>query len=197
MTNEKFDPKDTDMSSQLNKIKASGADTLIVYALADSNAHVMRSLEKINYFPTTLASWANLSSPFLRIAGPELAGKMIFTASITEDSSKESKALYDTLMKRDGRVPTYVMAAQAYDSVKLIAAAMEQAKSTDGAAVQAALEQLSQAQGVIKAYQKPFSADNHEALSVKDFRLVRWIDGKVVTVDDDVTRAIKPEDLKL
>jgi len=197
VANEKFGPKDTDMSSQLNKIKASGADTLIVYALADSNAHVMRSLEKINYFPTTLASWANLSSPFLRIAGPELAGKMIFTASITEDSSKESKALYDTLMKRDGRVPTYVMAAQAYDSVKLIAAAMEQAKSTEGAAVQAALEQLSQAQGVIKAYQKPFSADNHEALSVKDFRLVRWIDGKVVTVDDDVTRAIKPEDLKL
>ena len=197
VANEKFGPKDTDMSSQLNKIKASGADTLIVYALADSNAHVMRSLEKINYFPTTLASWANLSSPFLRIAGPELAGKMIFTASITEDSSKESKALYDTLMKRDGRVPTYVMAAQAYDSVKLIAAAMEQAKSTDGAAVQAALEQLTQAQGVIKAYQKPFSADNHEALSVKDFRLVRWIDGKVVTVDDDVTRAIKPEDLKL
>jgi len=197
VANEKFGPKDTDMSSQLNKIKASGADTLIVYALADSNAHVMRSLEKINYFPTTLASWANLSSPFLRIAGPELAGKMIFTASITEDSSKESKALYDTLMKRDGRVPTYVMAAQAYDSVKLIAAAMEQAKSTDGPAVQAALQQLSQAQGVIKAYQQPFSVDNHEALSVKDFRLVRWIDGKVVTVDDDVTRAIKPEDLKL
>lgn len=197
VANEKFGPKDTDMSSQLNKIKASGADTLIVYALADSNAHVMRSLEKINYFPTTLASWANLSSPFLRIAGSQLAGKMIFTASITEDSSKESKALYDTLMKRDGRVPTYVMAAQAYDSVKLIAAAMEQAKSTDGAAVQAALQQLSQAQGVIKTYQQPFSADNHEALSVKDFRLVRWIDGKVVTVDDEVTRAIKPEDLKL
>lgn len=197
VANEKFGPKDTDMSSQLNKIKASGADTLIVYALADSNAHVMRSLEKINYFPTTLASWANLSSPFLRIAGPELAKKMIFTASITEDSSPQSKTLYDTLMKRDGRVPTYVMAAQAYDSVKLIAAAMEQAKSTDGAAVQAALQQLSQAQGVIKNYQQPFSADNHEALSVKDFRLVRWIDGKVVSVDDDVTRKITPDDLKL
>lgn len=197
VANEKFGPKDTDMSSQLNKIKASGADTLIVYALADSNAHVMRSLEKINYFPTTLASWANLSSPFLRIAGPELASKMIFTASITEDSSPASKALYDTLMQGNGRVPTYVMAAQAYDSVKLIAAAMEQAKSTDGAAVQAALQQLSQGQGVIKTYQQPFSADNHEALSVKDFRLVRWIDGKVVTVDDEVTRAIKPEDLKL
>ena len=83
-------PQDTDMSSQLNKIKSSGADTLIVYALADSNAHVMRSMEKIGYFPTTLASWANLSPPFLRIAGPELASKMIFTASITEDSSPAS-----------------------------------------------------------------------------------------------------------
>lgn len=196
VANEKFGPKDTDMSSQLNKIKAFGADTLIVYALADANAHVMRSLEKINYFPTTLASWANLSSPFLRIAGPQLASKMIFTASITEDSSPQSKALYDTLTKRGGRVPTYAMAAQAYDSVKLIAAAMEQAKSTDGAAVQAALQHLSQAQGVIKTYQQPFTADNHEALSVKDFRLVRWIDGKVVSVDDEVTRAITPVDLK-
>ncbi|OZI72042.1 ABC transporter substrate-binding protein [Bordetella genomosp. 12] len=197
VANEKFGPKDTDMSSQLNKIKSSGADTLIVYALSDSNAHVMRSLEKIGYFPTTLASWANLSSPFLRIAGPELAKKMIFTASITEDSSADSKALYDTLMKRDGRLPTYVMAAQAYDSVKLLAAAMEQAKSTDGEKVQAALENLQQAKGVIKTYNKPFTADNHEALSVKDFRLVRWVDGKVVSVDDEIVKAITPADLKL
>ncbi len=197
VANEKFGPKDTDMSSQLNKIKSAGADTLIVYALADSNAHVMRSLEKISYFPVTLASWANLSSPFLRIAGPELAKKMIFTASITEDSSAESKALYDTLMKRDGRLPTYVMAAQAYDSVKLIAAAMEQAKSTEGEKVQAALENLQAAKGVIKTYDKPFTVENHEALSVKDFRLVRWVDGKVVSVDDEIVKAITPADLKL
>src|SRR3546814_1012341 len=60
------------------------SDLVIVYALADANGHLMRSQEKINYFPVTLGSWANLSPPFLRIAGPELAKKMIFTASITE-----------------------------------------------------------------------------------------------------------------
>ena len=43
VANEKFGPKDTDMSSQLNKIKAAGADTVIVYALADANGHLMRS----------------------------------------------------------------------------------------------------------------------------------------------------------
>ena len=196
VANEKFGPNDTDMTSQLNKIKASGADTLIVYALADSNAHVMRSLEKISYFPVTLASWANLSSPFLRIAGPDLAQKMIFTASITEDSSPQSKALYDTLVKREGRLPTYVMAAQAYDSVKLLAAAMTQANTTDGDKVQAALENLGLVKGVIKTYTKPFSAGNHEALTVKDFRLVRWVNGKVVSVDDATVKAITPADLK-
>ena len=93
VANEKFGPKDTDMSSQLNKIKAAGADTLIVYALADSNGHLMRSQEKIGYYPTTLGSWSNLSPPFLRIAGPELAKKMIFSASITQDSTQQSKAV--------------------------------------------------------------------------------------------------------
>ncbi|HEY9280947.1 MAG TPA: ABC transporter substrate-binding protein [Eoetvoesiella sp.] len=197
VANEKFGPKDTDMTSQLSKIKNSGADTLIVYALADSNAHVMRSLEKINYFPTTLASWGNLSSPFLRIAGPELAKKMIFAASITEDSSEKSKALYETLLKTNSRLPTYVMAAHAYDSVKLLAAAMTQAKSVDGEKVQQALENLTQVKGVIKDYELPFSKENHEALSVKDFRLVRWVDGNVVSLVDEVTKSIKPEDLKL
>ncbi|RSF07839.1 ABC transporter substrate-binding protein [Achromobacter aegrifaciens] len=196
VANEKFGPKDTDMSSQLNKIKAAGADTVIVYALADANGHLMRSQEKINYFPVTLGSWANLSPPFLRIAGPELAKKMIFTASITEDSTPQSRALYDAIIKKDGKLPTYVFAAHAYDSVKILAAAMTQANSTDGEKVQQALDKLGKVDGVIKTYAPAFTKENHEALSYRDFRLVRWIDGKVVTVDDEVSRSIKPDELK-
>lgn len=196
VANEKFGPSDTDMTSQLNKIRSSGADTLIVYALADANAHLMRSLEKIDYNPITLGSWANLSSPFLRIAGPELAGKMIFSASITEDSTEESRKLYDTIIEKSGSLPTYVFAAHAYDSVKLLAAAMEAAGSTDGDKVQSALQNLQSVLGVIKTYEMPFTQKNHEALSYKDFRLVRWENGKVTTVEDEITATITPDDLK-
>jgi branched-chain amino acid transport system substrate-binding protein len=49
---------------------------------------------------------------------------------------------------------------------------------------------------VIKTYAPAFTKENHEALSYRDFRLVRWIDGKVVTVDDEVSRSIKPDELK-
>jgi len=196
VASEKFGPKDTDMSSQLNKIRSAGADVLIVYALADANAHLMRSLEKISYNPVTLGSWANLSPPFRRIAGAELASRMIFSASITEDSTQQSRALYDAIVQKEGALPTYVFAAHAYDTVKLLAAAMEQAQSTDGEKVQQALENLRPVAGVIKTYTAPFNKTNHEALSYRDFRLVRWVDGKVVSVDDAITRSFKPEDLK-
>ena len=76
-------------------------------------------------------------------------------------------------MKKEGKLPTYVFAAHAYDSVKILAAAMTQAQSTDGEKVQQALDKLGKVDGVIKTYAPAFTKENHEALSYRDFRLVR------------------------
>ena len=54
--NEKFGVNDTDMTSQLNKCKAAGVDTIVVWAQGTPLGQLMRSMEKINYFPTTLMS---------------------------------------------------------------------------------------------------------------------------------------------
>jgi branched-chain amino acid transport system substrate-binding protein len=78
---EKYGPKDTDMTSQLNKIKAAGADTVIIYGIADGAAQVVRSMEKINYMPVTLGTWGNLSSLFPKMTGPKLAEHLIAAAS--------------------------------------------------------------------------------------------------------------------
>ena len=53
-----------DLSAQ--QIKAAGADTVIIYGIADGAAQVVRSMEKINYMPITLGTWGNLSSLFRR-----------------------------------------------------------------------------------------------------------------------------------
>lgn len=193
---EKFGAKDTDMTSQLSKIKATGADTLIVYGLADANAYVLRSMEKIDYKPLTLGSWANVNTPVVQLAGPELAGRMIFTASTTENSTPKAKALNDVLIKKHPKMTAFVTAAQSYDSVKLLAAAMTAAGSTDGAKVQKALENLPKVEGVIKTYEKPFTATNHEALSVSDFHLAQWKDGRIVTYEDAITKSLTAADLK-
>lgn len=194
---EKFGPKDTDMTSQLAKIRDSGADTVILYGLADANAQILRSMEKINYFPTTVGTWGNMSTPLLNIAGKKLAEHVIFATSTAEDSNPKAIELAGRVRTKYPALATFVTAAQTYDSTMLLAAAITQAGTTDGAKVQIALDDLnSPVAGVVKTYQKPFTKTNHEALDVSDFRLGRWKDGRVVTLQDDITKSLTPGDLK-
>ncbi len=188
--------KDTDMTSQLSKVKNSGADVLIVYALADANAHLMKSMEKMNYFPITVGSWANLASPFVNIAGKKLAENLIFAASVTETSNERAKALNARILAKEKNLPIFVCAAQGYDAMMILAAAIKKAGATDGEKLQAALESVDGVQGIIKTYSKPFSKTNHEGLGVADFRLAKWKDGKVVDFEDAVAKSITAADLK-
>jgi branched-chain amino acid transport system substrate-binding protein len=59
-----------------------------------------------------------------------------------------------------------VSAAQGYDSIYLLAAAIKQANSTEGPKVKAALEDLkTPVEGVVTTYNKPFSATDHDAIT--------------------------------
>ncbi|WP_163294951.1 ABC transporter substrate-binding protein, partial [Enterobacter hormaechei] len=48
---EKFGPRDTDMTSQLAKLRDAGADMVVAGSLGDANAHILKSMEKMDYFP--------------------------------------------------------------------------------------------------------------------------------------------------
>ena len=193
---EKFGPKDTDITSQLTKIKATGADTVIVYAIADGAANVAKSMEKINYMPTALATWGILSSLYYRMTGPKLSEHMILAASTTEDSNARAKSLGERVRKNFPTMTTFACAAQSYDSTLLLAAAIKLAGTTDGEKVAAALEKVTGVEGVIKTYNTPFTKANHEGLSVDDFYLARWKDGVAGRYEDEYTKAITKADLK-
>jgi len=192
---EKFGPKDTDMTSQLSKIRAAGADTVVIYALADATAHVARSMEKINYMPTTLTAWGNLSSLLPKIAG-KAAEQLIIAASTTEDTNARTRALAERVRVNFPTLTTFPCTAQAYDAVMVLAQAIKQAGSTDGAKIAAALENLEPVNGVIKTYDKPFSKTMHEGLSVNDFYLARWKDGNVVRYEDAIVASLTAADFK-
>jgi branched-chain amino acid transport system substrate-binding protein len=193
---EKFGPKDTDMTSQLAKLKAAGADMVISGSLADATAQVLRSMEKMDYFPGLLSTWGSINSPLVNIAGVKLAERTIFAASTTEDANDRAKALHKRLVAKHPNMPAFVSAAQGYDAVQLIAAAIKQANSTDGEKVQQALENLGAVQGIIKLYNKPFSKEQHEALGVADFHLAQWKDGRVIKVDNAIVNSLTAADLK-
>ena len=194
---EKFGPKDTDMTSQLAKIRDAGADTVLIYGLADGNAQTLRSMEKINYMPTAIGTWGNMSSVLVNTAGKKLSEHLVFATSTAEDTNARSAALAARVRERYPSMVTFVSAAQAYDSVMLVAAAIKQAGSTEGPKIAATLESgMPDVQGVVKLYKKPFSKADHEGLGVEDFHLGKWKDGKVTAFSDAVTKSITPADLK-
>jgi len=194
---ERFGVGDTDMTSQLSKMKAANVDTVVVWAQGTPIAQLVRSMEKINYFPLTLTSWAADNITFYDAAGKALAEKPIFMRTVSETRTPAQQKLFDRIGSKLTAPGSFSFALHGYDSMQLLAQAMKQANSTDGAAVRAALEDLkTPVQGVLKTYDKPFSKTNHEALTAKDLVWIRWKDGKLLPYSDALIDGLKPADFK-
>ena len=84
-------------------------------------------------------------------------------------TEKAKKFIADFQQKNKlDRIPSAVSAAQGYDSMYLIAAAIEQAGGTEGPKIKAALENLQKPyEGVIATFNKPFSAAKPKRLRTK------------------------------
>ena len=194
---ERFAVADTDMTSQLNKMKAAGVDTLVVWAQGTPIAQLVRSMEKINYFPLTLTSWAADNITFYDAAGKTLAEKPIFMRTIGEKRNAAQQKLFDRIGSKLKAPSAFSFALHGYDSVQLVAAAMKQAGSIDGPAVKAALEDLkAPVQGVLKTYDKPFNKDVHDALGAKDLVWIKWKDGKLEPYTDATIQSLTAADFK-
>lgn len=194
---ERFAVGDTDMTSQLNKMKAAGVDTVVVWAQGTPIAQLVRSMEKINYFPLTLSSWAADNITFYDAAGKALADKPIFMRTVSESKTPVQQKLYDRIGGKLKAPSSFSFALHGYDSVQLLAAAMKQAGTTDGPAVKSALEDLkAPVQGVLKTYQKPFTKTRHEALTASDFVWIKWKDGKLEPYTDPVIKGLAKADYK-
>lgn len=71
-------------------------------------------------------------------------------------------------------------AAQGYDGMHLLYLALRQAKSTDGGKIKEALEHLnSRYQGVITNYDKPFSKEDHDAITANMLVMGKVASGRI------------------
>jgi len=194
---ERFGVGDTDMTSQLSKMKSAGVDTVVVWAQGTPIAQLVRSMEKINYFPLVLTSWAADNITFYDAAGKTLAEKPIFMRTVSETRTPAQQKLFDRVGPKLKAPGSFSFALHGYDSVLLYAAAVKQANSFDGPAVRLALEDLkTPVQGVLKTYDKPLSKTNHEALMAKDLVWIRWKDGKLLPYSDPIVGSLASADYK-
>ena len=195
---ERMAVSDTDITSQLNKMKAAGVDTIVVWAQGTPTGQLMRSMEKVNFFPRVLSSWAADNITFYDAAGKTLAEKPIFMRTMVDAVTPKQKALFERTKAKLSAPSAFTFVVHGYDATQVLAAAMRQAGTTsDGAKIREALESLAApVDGVKKTYAKPFSKSHHEGLTAADFAFVKWADGKLVQVVDAVTSALTAADFR-
>jgi branched-chain amino acid transport system substrate-binding protein len=167
---EKYNLKDVDMTSQLLKAKQAGAEVVLTYGIGPELAQIANGMEKLNWKVPLIGSWTLAMANFIDNAGKNGDGTRMPQTFIQDASTPKRKAFIDAYVKAykpaGDRMPSGVSAAQGYDSVLLLAAAMKQAGSTDGPKILAALENLNEkVEGVVTTYNKPYSKTNHEAIT--------------------------------
>ncbi|MFZ6845780.1 ABC transporter substrate-binding protein [Undibacterium sp. RuTC16W] len=166
---EKFNIKDVDMTAQLLKAKQSGAQAILTYGIGPELAQIANGMEKLNWKVPMIGSWTLSMGNFIDNAGKNGEGASMPQTFIQIPNTPKRKAFIDAYLKAynppGGRIPSPVSAAQGYDSIYLLAAAIKQAGSTEGPKVREALEGLqAKVEGVVTTYDKPFSKADHEAI---------------------------------
>jgi branched-chain amino acid transport system substrate-binding protein len=165
---EKFNVGDTDMTAQLLRAKEAGADVVLTYAIGPELAQIANGMAKLGWKVPMIGSWTLSMASFIDTAGPNGDGAMMPQTFIQQPTTPKRKSFIDAYQKAYNidRIPSPVSAAQGYDSIYLLAAAITQAKSTEGRAIREALENLgTKVEGVVTTYDHPFTAADHEAIS--------------------------------
>lgn len=164
---ERFNIRDVDMTPQLARAKAAGAEAILTYGLGPELAHLANSMVRISWKVPLMGSWALAMSNFIDNAGPNAEGTRMPQTFIQDGNTPRRKAFIDKYRKSFGveRIPVAPAAAQGYDSMLLLAAAIRQARSTEGSRLRDALESLKErVEGIVMVYDRPFSRTDHEAI---------------------------------
>ncbi len=182
---EKFNIKDVDMTSQLLKAKEAGAEAVLTYAIGPELAQIANGMEKLGWKVPMIGSWTLSMGNFIDNAGKNGNGATMPQTFIQDGNTPRRKAFIAAYLKAykpaNDRIPSPVSAAQGYDSVYLLAAAIKQAGSTDGVKIREALENLKEkVDGVVAVYDKPFSKDDHEAVKMGMPVMGQVAEGRVV-----------------
>lgn len=188
---EKFPLGTTDLAAALKRAKDAGSEAILTYAIGPELAVIANGRARLGWMAPMIGSWPLSLPNFTEAAGKNAEGARMPQTFIEEANNSRRTGFIASYHKanQSKRIPSAVSAAQGYDSMYLLVAAMVQAGGTDGPKVRAALENLHKpVYGVITVYDHPFSADDHEALSENMVVMGEVKNGRIVYAYADEER---------
>ncbi len=186
---EKFEGNDVDVVPQLTRLKAAGADTLFLVGNVGPSAQVVKSLDRMGWKVPVVSHWGPAGGRFTELAGPSAKDvHFIQTYSFFGKQSPIGEKVLKALMakypdvKGPGDVTPAVGVANAYDGMMLAAEAIKIAGKLDGPSIRESFYKIAGYEGLIKKFSKPFTPDNHDAVTENDYVWTQFIDNQILPV---------------
>ena len=179
---QRFRIGDTDMGAALRRSQLAGAMAVVGWGIGPELAAIARGMRSAQWKVPLYGSWTLSMRSFIDAAGPAGEGALMPQTFIQEAgaAAKNSFLLAYARVFRTAHMPSPMSAAQGYDGMHLLALAMRQARALDGDSLRRALEDLQvRHQGAVTSYDKPFSAQDHDAITANMMLIGRVVDGHV------------------
>jgi branched-chain amino acid transport system substrate-binding protein len=159
----------TDVTPQLQKARASGADTIFIFTAAPSGGIVVRQVRQFGITAHVIGTTGIVSDNFLKVTGKDGDGVLAdMDLDRTYPNAEQKKLLL--AYRAAYHIGANNFASFGWDAVHLIAYALASAKSTDGTALAHALETMKPYRGSTGLYK--MSPTDHNGLTADDIRIV-------------------------
>ncbi len=166
------------------ELRHAGAQAILLVANESEGSVLIREMAALpaNQRLPVVAHWGVTGGAFSEMVGDALAEvdlSVVQTYSFIGADSPAAKRVLAALKARYGvpgaeAVKSPVGVAHAYDLTHLLARAINKAGSTDRRRIRDALERLGPYDGLVKRYERPFTADRHDALSPAEAFMARY-----------------------
>jgi branched-chain amino acid transport system substrate-binding protein len=159
-----------DLTQELQAARTAGANVVLSYTVGSENAVIAQGRQALRWKVPQVGAWP-LSFPFFIEGAKDAAEGALMAQTFIAEPSNERRAAFLSAYGRKfnaRRIPVPMAAAQAYDTTYLLLYALFGIRDGNlgGPAVKNALENMQRVYyGVVATYDKPFSAQDKDAIT--------------------------------
>ena len=174
----------TNLTAQALTLKQAGVDAVYIFSLGPDAALFMKTIKQMQWDVPTVGGRGLNMSAFVNLAGTAADGIVI--PSVSDDNKPEYIAWKKKYDEKYGHDPSYMFALLGYDTGRVVAQVLKNAKGTDGEALIKAMENLKDfpmtlgQPGAVLTW----GPDKHEGYTPKYIVLRTVKDGKFVLFDE-------------
>lgn len=140
-----FDPAATDLTSQVQQVRAADPDTVFVVAYPPTATLFVNATEQLDYLPPAVMAFGAgfINDAFIQSAGDKLEGvsRRVAWSEDLGNRNPASKLVSDEFRKRN-KAPLTENSARVFTTIMALAQVFDNAKSVDPEAVRSALVSL-------------------------------------------------------